>query len=253
MSLNRRQFIKGASLLPLAAALPNGALAKALADTSTNYRFFTKHQASVIVEATARLIPGPNDDPSEAGHPGAREANVVRYVDTMLAAFTFHPPKIHAGGPYSDRAGAPDDDMKRFVPLPRIRRLGWGRRLQQYHRAYVKGIKGLDGASSSGDFTTASQQEQDGILAQSGFTSLLFEHAIEGMYCVPEYGGNKGLVGWKDISFPGDSQPRGYTSQQVGTSDGPDPVNPQAAQFIAQHFDRAARGVRLAKGTRRRG
>ena len=246
--LNRRQFIKGASLLPLAAAVPRGMLATALADTSTNYRFFTKHQAAVVVEATARLIPGPNDDPSETGHPGAREANVVRYIDTMLAAFTFHPAKVHAGGPYSDRAGAPDDDMKRFVPLPRIRRLGWERRLQQYHRAYATGIKGLDAASSSGDFTTASQQEQDGILAQSSFRSLLFEHAIEGMYSNPEYGGNQGLVGWKDIEFPGDVQPRGYTAKQVSTSDGPDPVNPTSA-VLGSRFEHSVAKIR--RGLRR--
>jgi Gluconate 2-dehydrogenase subunit 3 len=251
--LNRRQFIKGASLLPLAAALPKGVLVEALADTSSSYRFFTKHQAEVIVDATARLIPGPKDDPNEAGHPGAREANVVRYIDTMLAAFTFHPPRIHAGGPYSNRAGAPQDDMAHFVPLPRMRRLGWEKRLKQYHRAYVKGIKDLDSASSTGNFATASQQEQDGILAQSSFTSLLFEHAIEGMYCVPEYGGNHNLVGWKDISFPGDSQPRGYTTQQVSTSDGPDPVNPQVARLIVQNFERAVRGVRLAKWSKRSG
>ena len=47
------------------------------------------------------------------------------------------------------------------------------------------------------------------------FTSLLFGHTIEAMYSVPEYGGNAGLVGWRDIRFPGDSQPRGYTDAEV--------------------------------------
>jgi gluconate 2-dehydrogenase gamma chain len=58
----------------------------------------------------------------------------------------------------------------------------------------------------------------------SAFTSLLFEHTIEGMYANPEYGGNRGLAGWKDIGFPGDIQPRGYSAQEVERSDGPDPV-----------------------------
>src|SRR5256714_7184020 len=148
--MSRRDFVKGASLLPLAAAVPRSVLAKALADTSTTYRFFTKHQAAVVIDATARLIPGPQDDPSETGHPGAREANVVRFVDTMLAAFTFHPARIHAGGPFSDRAGSPRDDMKRFVPVPRIRRVGWGRRLAKLHRVYRRGVEQLDSMSSSG-------------------------------------------------------------------------------------------------------
>jgi len=53
---------------------------------------------------------------------------------------------------------------------------------------------------------------------------LLFEHTIEGLYSVPEYGGNRGLAGWRDISYPGDSQPAGYSPAQVTDSDGPDPV-----------------------------
>jgi len=42
--------------------------------------FFTEHQAAVVEAATARIAPGPNDDPAEAGHPGAREAGVTRMV-----------------------------------------------------------------------------------------------------------------------------------------------------------------------------
>ena len=73
------------------------------------------------------------------------------------------------------------------------------------------------------------------------------------MYAVPEYGGNKGLVGWKDIRFPGDSQPRGYTRTQVRSADGPDPVEPATGAFIAKHYRRAVLGVRLAKANRSRG
>jgi hypothetical protein len=228
--------------------MPRGVLAAALADTSTTYRFFTKHQAAVVIEATARLIPGPQDDPSETGHPGAREANVVRYIDTMLAAFTFHPARVHAGGPFSDRAGGTGDDMAAFVPLSRLRRLGWEKRLRQLHRAYRSGIKDLD-AATGGDFTKASAQAQDGALAQSSFRSVLFEHAIEGMYSVPEYGGNQGLVGWADIKFPGDTQPRGFTPKQVSASDGPDPVGPSPAALLGVSYEDAVTLMR--KGLRR--
>jgi gluconate 2-dehydrogenase gamma chain len=69
------------------------------------------------------------------------------------------------------------------------------------------------------------------MASASSFTSLLFEHTIEGLYAVPEYGGNRGLVGWKDIGFPGDIQPRGYTPDEVSRSDGPDPV--EAAGVVA--------------------
>ena len=252
--LSRRDFIKGAGLLPLAAALQGPVLSRALADTSTGYRFFTAHEADVVREATARIIPGPQDDPSETGHPGAREANVVRYIDTMLAAFSFHPPRIFAGGPFSNRAGASRDDMARFLPVPRMRRLGWEKRLARLKRTYRNGVKQLDAMASTGDFSTASQQEQDSILSQTtDFTDVLFQHAIEGTYCVPEYGGNHGRSGWTEIKFPGDSQPKGYTAKQVSSSDGPDPVDPAIAAFVAANFEQAVRGVRLKSSRRRRG
>ena len=78
-----------------------------------------------------------------------------------------------------------------------------------------------------GDFTSKPPAQQDKILATqsvSEFTSLLFEHTIEGLYASPEYGGNRGLAGWKEIGFPGDVQPRGYSADEVELSDGHDPV-----------------------------
>ncbi|HMC69649.1 MAG TPA: gluconate 2-dehydrogenase subunit 3 family protein, partial [Mycobacteriales bacterium] len=79
----------GAGLLPLALALGPDLLSRAwAAGASESFQFFDAHQAAVVREATARLIPGPTDDPTEVGHPGAREAGVVGYIDTLLAAFS---------------------------------------------------------------------------------------------------------------------------------------------------------------------
>ena len=193
------------------------------------YRFFTSHQAAVVEDATARIAPGPADDPAEAGHPGAREAGVTGYIDTMLAAFSHgegQPPRIFAGGPWSDRHTSGPDLMARFVPLDPLATVAWRTRITAWQDQYKKGIAALD-KLAGGDFTRASHIKQDKILAAksvSQFTSLLFEHTIEGLYASPEYGGNRGLVGWKDIAFPGDIQPRGYTPDEVERSDGHDPV-----------------------------
>ena len=94
-------------------------------------------------------------------------------------------------------------------------------------RQYRAGIASLD-KLAGGDFTKVSAAKQDTILAKasdSTFLSLLFEHTIEGLYSNPEYGGNRNLAGWTDIKYPGDSQPRGYTADEVSRSDGPDPVD----------------------------
>ncbi|HEV2536138.1 MAG TPA: gluconate 2-dehydrogenase subunit 3 family protein [Streptosporangiaceae bacterium] len=196
------------------------------------YRFFTPHQAAVVTDATARIAPGPHDDPAEKGHPGAREADVTSYIDAMLGALDAlgndenTPPMIFAGGPWSNRHTSGPDLMARFTALDPVAKIAWRKRLTAWQDQYRKGINNLD-KLAGGDFTKVTQDKQDKILATasvSNFTSLLFEHTIEGLYASPEYGGNRGLSGWKEIGFPGDIQPRGYTADEVERSDGHDPV-----------------------------
>ena len=190
-------------------------------------RFFTSHQGAVVEAATARIAPGPADDPAEAGHPGAREADVTGYIDSMLSALGTldgAEPLIFAGGPWSNRHTSGPDMMATFVGLDPVRQIAWRRRLEGWQQQYRAGIALLD-KQAGGDFTKASHAKQDSILASSAlstFRALLFEHTVEGLYSIPEYGGNRGLAGWKDISYPGDSQPRGYTAQEVMQSDGTD-------------------------------
>jgi hypothetical protein len=196
------------------------------APSARAYRFFTPHQAAVVADATARIAPGPRDDPAEAGHDGAREADVTGYIDTMLAALAGDQPMIFAGGPWSNRHTSGPDLMGRFIPPDPVARIAWRKRLAGWQGQYADGIAALD-KLAGGDFTKAGPARQDEILARqsvSTFTALLFEHTIEGLYAAPEYGGNRGLAGWKDIGFPGDIQPRGYTSDEVERSDGHDPV-----------------------------
>jgi hypothetical protein len=189
--------------------------------------FFTEHQAAVIEAATARIAPGPKDDPAETGHPGAREADVTGYIDTMLGALNDRArDTVFAGGPWSNRHAPGPDPMARFAPLDPVTRIAWRKRLGRWQDQYTKGIRQLD-KLAGGDFTRASHARQDKILAMrsvSEFTNLLFQHTIEGLYASPEYGGNRGLAGWKEIGFPGDVQPRGYSADEVERSDGHDPV-----------------------------
>ncbi|HYX58626.1 MAG TPA: gluconate 2-dehydrogenase subunit 3 family protein, partial [Streptosporangiaceae bacterium] len=196
--------------------------------------FFTEHQAAVVEAATARIAPGPKDDPAEAGHPGAREAGVTGYIDTMLSALkdgalhdgVLQHDRVFARGPWSNRHTSGPDLMARFTPLSPVAQIAWRKRLTTWQTQYTKGISQLD-KLAGGDFTKKSPAQQDKILSAksvSEFTSLLFEHTIEGLYASPEYGGNRNLTGWKEIGFPGDVQPRGYSAGEVERSDGHDPV-----------------------------
>jgi hypothetical protein len=197
---------------------------KARAATNANYQFFTHHEAAVIKAAAARLVPGPGDDPLEKT-PGATEADVIRYIDTMLSMFDHDPPKLFAGGPYSDRHGGHTNYMKHFVP-PAPRQLhAWKQRVHQLQHQYRKAVKALDAAAKGGNFANVGHQEQDTILINlAGVRNLIFPNVIEGMYSVPEYGGNHHTLGWQSIKWPGDAQRRGYTPHEVERSDGLDPV-----------------------------
>ncbi len=188
----------------------------------------------MLEAAAARLVPGPDDDPGEAGHPGAREAHAADYIVMLLSALQDDPPKVFAGGPFSDRGGSKRDDMAHFLPLNDAVKEHWRARLDDLVAAYRDGLGQLD-ALAGGDFAAASPADRDAALARnprvrhlpagtSGFTDLLFQHTIEGCYGMPEYGGNAGGAMWQSIEFPGDVQPRGYEADQVTSSDGPDPI-----------------------------
>src|SRR5262249_19819354 len=51
------------------------------------------------------------------------------------------------------------------------------------------------------------------------FLDLAFGHTIEGMYGPPEYGGNRGRVGWAYTRWPGGPQPHSYTFEQISQAD----------------------------------
>ena len=180
--------------------------------------FFTDQEYAVVQAACARLIPSDQD-------PGATEAGVVDYIDGFLGAFSTDPPRIWARGPFSGRHGGAAG-FTTFHTLSPIDELAWRTRIEGSRgipeREWNGPVQGLQERYRAGiaelgdDFVGASPDEQDDRLRKTRkFTALLYEHACEGMYGAPEYGGNKDLVGWRYIDFDGDVQPRGYTDDEV--------------------------------------
>jgi gluconate 2-dehydrogenase gamma chain len=255
----RRAILIAGALLPVARWLPVSATSSASGDTAAvaSYRFLSAHQAATIVEATARLVPGPLDDPTEVGHPGAREAGVVHFIDRLLSAFDESPPAIFAGAPWSNRHTTGPDYLARFVPLIERQEKAWRQRVTQLRKQVVAAVVALDkGAQGDGykDFVSAPTTEQDQLLTKlADAREVLFSLTIDAMYSVPEYGGNDRLTAWTEISWPGDVQPVGYTAAQVEAYDGPDPV--ASADLAAVHELVASLPLlakaRTARGTRR--
>jgi hypothetical protein len=181
--------------------------------------WLTDHEHAVVGAAAERLIP------AHGGHPGARAAGVADYVDQLLGAFTFDPPRIWAGGPFSGRAGG-EARFDEFLPLSRLEALAWRTRIEgsrgQPERERNAPVVGLqqryrDAIEALGaDFCEVDGAEQDERLARDPeFRGLLYEHACEGTYGAPEYGGNRNGAAWAAIEYAGDVQPRGYTDEEV--------------------------------------
>ena len=226
----RRSVLAAGALVPVAWILPTAAsgAASGRAGAVSPYRFLSAHQAAVVTEATARLAPGPLDEPTEAGHPGAREAGVTHFIDRLLSATDEEPPPLFSGGPWSNRHASGADHMASFVPPVERQRHGWQKRLAQLRHDVAAAVVALDDAAVAAgyaDFVAAPPTEQDRILAaQSDARNTLFALTIDGMYSVPEYGGNAGLSAWHEIAWPGDVQPVGYTAAEVERDEGLDPI-----------------------------
>jgi len=185
-------------------------------------------QYAVLVAAMDVLVPG------DESSPGATLAHAAWYLDQLLGAFRTDPPRIFAGGPYSGRHGGPDgfSDMQR---LTRVEELRW--------RTYIEGSLGLPEREWNGPVTGLAERYatsldtldarareihgrgfavlelrvRQGLLDRTdpAFVQLMYEHAVEGTYGDPVYGGNAAASGWRAIDYEGDRQPIGYTARQM--------------------------------------
>jgi hypothetical protein len=171
-----------------------------------------------LTAACGRLIPADETV-------GAVEAGVPDYIDGLLGAFAFDPPRIWAGGPSSGRFGGVAG-FEHFHRLTALDELAWRMRIEGslgiaerefngpvtgWQERYRQGLADL-----GADFCEVDGDEQDARLRAGGaFTTLLYEHCCEGMYGAPEYGGNRGTAAWQAIDFLGDVQPRGFTDAEV--------------------------------------
>jgi gluconate 2-dehydrogenase gamma chain len=165
----------GHGTTPRATAAQPAALAEQRDDAQ--YAFFNDEQADTIAAIAERLWPG------APGKPGAREADVLNYIDLALA------------GAYLDQ--------------------------QDFYRRGLQALDAYTADTLGQPFRRLAPEQQDDVLravergAASGFTwptaqaffNTLWTHTIEGMFADPVYGGNRDFAGWRLIEFDG-AQPR---------------------------------------------
>jgi Gluconate 2-dehydrogenase subunit 3 len=190
---------------------------------SGSLAFLTADEHRVLTRACDRMIPALDT------HPGAAALGVADYIDTLLGAFTFEPPRIWCGGPYSGRAGG-DPSFDQFMTLSHVEELAWRTRIEGSQGFPEREFNGpvvgwqtqyrVGLAALGADFADLDGEVQDARLdADPAFKALVYRHACEGAYGAPEYGGNRDAAGWRAIQFPGDVQPRGYTDLEVSGRD----------------------------------
>ncbi len=169
-------------------------------------RRLSDDQHRTLVAALDTVVPG------DALTPGAGGAGGADYVDGLLGAFTWDPPRIWAGGPFSGRHGG-DAGYDRFLDLGPWEAQAWRTRIAGWQEAYAAGLDALgDGFA---DLAHDDRVDRLAAVTSEAFRDLLFEHACESLYGDPVYGGNRDGVAWRAIDFRGDSQPAGYTDAEV--------------------------------------
>lgn len=275
--MTRRRFLQAGGALGLLALAPAARVEALLAETTAaiaaggNGHFLTGHELDTLRAVVDRFVPGPPDD----AEPGAREAGCAEAIDLLLAAFSFDPPLIHTGGPFSNRAGASHDDLADFVPLDRHAELGWRIRLEgsqgRPEREFAGPVDGLQSLYRSGlahcdarahataagtDFASLPSPLQDALLsdqsdgAMQAFVGMALSDTLDFLFGVPEYGGNRDLIGWKLTGFDGDVQPRGFTPAQVSELDpgaSASPLGERAATDALSRFLPALAGERAPR------
>jgi gluconate 2-dehydrogenase gamma chain len=161
-----------------------------------SYTFLTPDEAAFLEPAVARLIP------SDETGPGALEAEVPIYIDRQLAGAWGAGDQLYRGAPW--QSVEPEFGYQlRFTPA-------------ELFRTALRAISDDLRKSNRGSFKTLTPEQQDaylrrleedshalgGVPSKVFFESLL-EITIEGFFCDPVYGGNKDMVAWKLIGFPG--------------------------------------------------
>lgn len=160
-------------------------------------RFLADAERQCVDALVARLIP--TDDEG----PGAREAGVVDFIDDQLAGSFGRGERWYMQGPFED--GLKTQGYQDERPPSAL---------------YRDAIAALNAhcRDAHGDkvFVELTPDEQDALLKQmedgevelegvsaSAFFTMLQDNTVEGFFCDPFYGGNRDMVGWKLVGFPG--------------------------------------------------
>ncbi len=161
------------------------------------YLFFTPDEAAFVEAAVARLIPA-----DETG-PGALEADVPLFIDRQLAGSWGGGEQLYRTGPWAPESASEMGYQLPFTPAELFRKAlrALTDELQRTNRG---GLAALSLDEQDAFLTALEKDSRDlGGVPSDAFFSSLLEMTIEGFFADPIYGGNKDMIAWRLIGFPG--------------------------------------------------
>lgn len=160
------------------------------------WRFFTAEQARLVSAMVDRLIP------PDAEFTGAVGAGVPQFIDGQLASAWGAGARLYRMAPFAE--GTPEQGYQLpFTPADLYRTAlplvaGWVR--NGYGGAFEDIAPGLqDEALRKLESGEASFAEVPAAI----FFETLLANTVEGFLSDPMYGGNRDMVGWRMVGFPG--------------------------------------------------
>jgi gluconate 2-dehydrogenase gamma chain len=165
-------------------------------DTSV-WHYFNAAEVATMEALVERLIP---TDPQT---PGGKDAGCAHFIDGQLAGPFGSYQGWYMDGPFEH--GTAQQGMQDQATPAQLYRAAL-KALDAYTQAHFAG-SAFAGLAVTDQDALLSGLEQ-GTIALDGadgkrFFELLLQNTMEGFFADPLYGGNRDMVGWKMIGFPG--------------------------------------------------
>jgi gluconate 2-dehydrogenase gamma chain len=196
---SRRRFLQWSAAAAPALLTRSVAAAPSAHELESEYRpsFFDADEWLFLRAAVARLIPT-----DELG-PGALEANVPQYIDRQMATRWAEGRLWYMQGPFEPNA-LPTMGWQMSLTPRDVYRLGIAAANEWTSAQHGRRFAELDAATQDNVLQAfeSGKARFDKVPAHTFFVVLL-ANTREGFFCDPVHGGNRGLVGWKLIGFPG--------------------------------------------------
>jgi gluconate 2-dehydrogenase gamma chain len=167
--------------------------------TEDNYHpgYFTDEEWAFVNAACDRLIP------EDHVGPGAVQLGVPQYIDRQMQTPYGDAARWYMEGPFLQ--GAPEFGYQSKLTPKQQYRLGI-RAINAYCRQNFGGktFAELPPAQQT-DFLKRMEagEIKDDFKMKTFFSGFLLKNVMEGYFCDPMHGGNKGMAAWKMIGYPG--------------------------------------------------